>query len=234
MNIWDFKRQWVQGYADVIREASRIFDIPAILLAGIAYMEVGGEAPIENIVAYNVDLISTATTIEPIPPDQFWQATSPYPGGVVWGQARPTPEEDRCEVANDRTVGDLSIAVRRAGESLCYPSSLGAEESNLLVESLQDHRQNVFIAAKHLSDLRDVDFPGRTADSLSRDEIMVIAGRYNRGPELPLDELTPLVRGYGQRVMRMVSTAYSKKMALLGFWCKMYTVLPFEDLRNGF
>lgn len=30
---------------------------------------------------------------------------------------------------------------------------------------------------------------------------MVIAGRYNRGPELPLDELTPWVRGYGQRVM---------------------------------
>ncbi len=94
MNIWDFKRQWVQGYADVIREASRIFDIPATLLAGIAYMEVGGEAPIENIVAYNVDLMSTATTIEAIPPDQFWQATSLYPGGVVWGQARPTPEED--------------------------------------------------------------------------------------------------------------------------------------------
>ncbi len=102
-------------------------------------MEVGGEAPIENIVAYNVDLISTATTIEPIPPDQFWQATSPYPGGVVWGQARstPGPEEDRYEVANWRTVGDLSIAVRRAGESLCYPTSLGAEESNLLIESLQ-------------------------------------------------------------------------------------------------
>ncbi|MBC6419949.1 MAG: RRXRR domain-containing protein [Prochloron sp. SP5CPC1] len=25
-----------------------------------------------------------------------------------------------------------------------------------------------------------------------------------------------------------------QKKALLGFWCKMYTVLPFEDLRNGF
>ena len=38
------------------------------------------------------------------------------------------------------------------------------------------------------------------------------------------------------KIIEKISTQQEQKdrEALLGFWCKMYTVLPFEDLRNGF
>jgi soluble lytic murein transglycosylase-like protein len=74
----------------------------------------------------------------------------------------------RGDSTRDRTsFGDLSVQVRRAAEALGYDPSndLSPSQRRMLIESLKDPTQNIFIAAKHLADLRDKDFKGvRGAD----------------------------------------------------------------------
>jgi hypothetical protein len=41
------------------------------------------------------------------------------------------------------------------------------------------------IIAKHLSDLRDQDFPGVVGKDLTADQLLVMAMRYNLGPDTP-------------------------------------------------
>ena len=41
--IHNFKLSWISAYKNVIKDAAAINDIPALLLAGVAYVEVGGD-----------------------------------------------------------------------------------------------------------------------------------------------------------------------------------------------
>lgn len=41
----------------------------------------------------------------------------------------------------------------------------------------------------HISDLRDIDYNGIDVANLSEEDIITIATRYNRGPDLSLDEI---------------------------------------------
>ena len=87
-------------------------------------------------------------------------------------------------------------------ESLGYDSTLTTgTQLQAIRESLLEPRQNIFIAAQHMSDLRNIDFPGKKAADLTREDIMVIAERYHAGSELTREELHPYVRGYGQRIV---------------------------------
>ncbi|MFP4411274.1 eCIS core domain-containing protein [Coleofasciculus sp.] len=168
MNIWDFKKQWVRGYLEVIEQAATTFKLPSILVAGIAFREVGGDPPISDPLAYG------------------WRYSTRI----------------SREYALRTSYGNLSIQIRRAMESLGYDSALTTgTQLQAIRESLLEPRQNIFIAAQHMSDLRNIDFPGKKAADLTRDDIMVIAARYHAGPELTREELHPYVRGYGQRIL---------------------------------
>ena len=54
----------------------------------------------------------------------------------------------------------------------------------MVLSSLQDPQVNIFIAAKHLSDLRNIDFKGTPGSRLTISQIQIIASRYNQGPDL--------------------------------------------------
>jgi hypothetical protein len=182
MNIWGFKNQWVRGYVEVIKMAANEFDIPRILLAGIAFMEVGGDPPIFDSAVYNGRAI--------------------FPG--LGGQPS----------ADNTSFGNLSLQVRRGAEALGYdPNKLAGDQRTMIIESLKDARQNLFIAAKHLSDLREIDFPGKKANELTRDDMMVIAGRYNRGPDrLPPEEQRKYTRGYGLQVIKYIEENHLEQL----------------------
>jgi hypothetical protein len=87
---------------------------------------------------------------------------------------------------NETSFGDLSVQIRRAAEALGYdPNQLNGKQENRIISSLQDSRQNIFIAAKHLSDLRDKYLPGREPNALSERDLLALAGAYNVGPIYP-------------------------------------------------
>ncbi len=149
--LYDYKDRWVRGYRAAIRAAADTYNIPRVLLAGTAWVEVGGD------------------------PD--WIDDAAY----AWR---------RSEGEMTTSVAPMSLQIRRAGEELGYDTtSMNDTQRDAVLESLQDPQQAIFIAARHLATLRDVDFAGKGAADLSAEEVAVIAKRYNIGPDIPLAQV---------------------------------------------
>jgi hypothetical protein len=102
----------------------------------------------------------------------------------------------------DRTSLAHGMQLRRAAEALGYePTRLGRRQRAELRRSLRDDREAIFLLAKHLSDLREVDFPGRTATDLSPRDAEIIGTRYNFGPEPSLTTIEQRL-SYGRAITR--------------------------------
>lgn len=162
--VFKFKRQWVRGYRDSIKKAADIFDLPPELVAGVAFIEVGGD-PLEiDKIAYSF----------------------------------------RMDNSKDKTsFGNVSIQLRRAAESLNYGTGYQLTESQrrMILSSIENSQFSIFLAAKHLSDLRDLDFKGTKASDMNKNQIETIAARYNFGTEVPLDKMQSKL-GYGRNVTK--------------------------------
>jgi hypothetical protein len=159
------KADFIKGYANVFVAAANEFDLPPVLVAGIAWREFGGDPMWIDDLAYKARALDHST-------DQFCKGLT----------LTSNPLET--------SFGNVSIQIRRAATALGYDvQSLTPAQHAMLVEALKDPVYNIFIAAKHLADLRDIDFAGSTASSLTPDELLVVATRYNRGPELTLQEI---------------------------------------------
>lgn len=103
------------------------------------------------------------------------------------------------------SFGDIRIQPRRAAASLGYdPANLSEYQHKALIDSLHDPVQNIEIVAKHLSDLRDREFPGTDAAHLTPDQIRILGARYNAGPDVPLSGLLHNDRAmnYGDTILR--------------------------------
>jgi hypothetical protein len=83
----------------------------------------------------------------------------------------------------------MSVQVRRAGQSLDYGDELPVETSDEIIRSLRDPTESIFVAAKHLSDLRDLDFAGISGNHLTDPQLRTIGARYNRGADLSYDDI---------------------------------------------
>lgn len=59
-----------------------------------------------------------------------------------------------------------------------------------IIDSLKDPVQNLYISTKHISDLRDMQYPNLTSKQFTEEEILVIATRYNY--KLPARELVKI------------------------------------------
>ena len=103
----------------------------------------------------------------------------------------------------DKTsLGQQAMQVRRAAESLGYdPKALSDNQRDQILETLEDPVQSIFLAAKHISDLRDVDFKGIHASALTSSDVQIIGARYNQGPEVSLDRLKKDL-SYGKAITR--------------------------------
>jgi RHS repeat-associated protein len=110
----------------------------------------------------------------------------PIKPAVHWARTYVPFTED----PDKTSLGQFAVQVRRAAESLGYdPKNLSSGQRDAIVDSLKDPVQAVFIAAKHLSDLRDVDFKGKTAKQLTLSDVEVIGARYNQGPEKKIEDV---------------------------------------------
>lgn len=99
------------------------------------------------------------------------------------------------------SFGNVSIQVRRAWESLGYEESqVTSKLKNEIIKSIKDPVENIYISAKHISDLRDMQYPEKSADDFSEEEIRILATRYNRGPDLSLDKIKENTL-YGDRIL---------------------------------
>ncbi len=166
--LFEVKYSFIKDYKEVIHNAAKQFDIPPILLAGVAHTEFGGDPPTQDDIVYAV---------------RFF--------GLLGGNERKT------------SFGDLSMQVRTAMETLEYsndPSKRLPGVENEVIKSLKNPLEAFYIAAKHLSDLRDVDFKGKAAEDLSEDDLKIILARYNQGSGKSLEKIK-MNLSYGNAVM---------------------------------
>lgn len=171
------KADFIKGYANVITAAAQEFDLPAVLVAGVAWREFGGDPMWIDDIAYGVRALDHAG-------DSFLE------GLTVTIHPLET------------SFGNVSIQIRRAATAMgCDAQALTSAQHATIVDMLKDPVYNIFIAAKHIADLRDIDFYGHTADSFTTDELIVLATRYNRGPELTLEAIQANT-SYGSNIFR--------------------------------
>ena len=106
------------------------------------------------------------------------------------------------------SYGNVSIQVEVATRTLGYNlENLTDSQRRIIIKSIKDPVQNILISAKHLSELRDIDFKGKISSHLTIDDVKVIATRYNRGPNLSIDKIRDNM-SYG--------TFITKRKSLLG------------------
>lgn len=141
----------------------------------------------EHLVSATRDAIKAAAQKYDIPPEML--------GGIVFNEAGgDEPFKEFIYSArkyfifdkptNQTSMGVMGIQLRRAAETLGYdPNDLEEGHRLALLESLMTPEQAIFIAAKHLSDLRDDEFAGKSAAELMNDEFIIIASRYLWGPK---------------------------------------------------
>jgi hypothetical protein len=168
--LFDFKKQWVKGYNDVIKAAAKENDLPEYLVAGVAYIEVGGDPLWIDDIAYNIR------------------------------KNIPTGKK-----ADRTSFGNISMQIGTAAETLRYsPDKITEVQREAIISSLKDPRQNIFMAAKHLSDLRNIDFKGVEAKQLTEDQVKVIGTRFNRGGGLSLQSIMKNL-SYGEFIIKRKS-----------------------------
>jgi hypothetical protein len=136
-------------------------DIPALLLAGVAFVEVGGK----DFTDYPVFYVRSFD----------WM-------GPNWVDNNLTITKHPMYTS----FGAMSIQLRRVAETLGLdPSKLSQEQLEALAKTLQSNDENIKIIAKHLKQIIPIDFPEcRVTSNLSEQELSIVATRYWWGRDL--------------------------------------------------
>ena len=170
-----FKDQFISGHGNAIRAAARKYDLPAPLVASVAYAELGSD-DWKNDTAYAVRSESGRSIPEGL--------------GVVEGGRKLVQNLNRPR--DETSFGPYNIQQRRAAEILGYGNDINKMSETArraLVPTTRDPVAATFMLAKHLSDLRNIDFAGTPGKALTANQMLTIATRYNVGPEATVDEI---------------------------------------------
>lgn len=170
-NYWDppqsdeGRAEWIRNNKEILRAAAQRAGLPEEMVAGIAWKEVGGQP---GIFDDGVDF--------------FRQAAD-----APWGLSPVTAENlpDRAGGKPDETsFGPIAVQLRRGAEVLGYdPENLTDQQRNVVKSALQDPKQNAFIAAGFLAQIKEeTGYANVPADQLTEAQMQEIAARYNGGP----------------------------------------------------
>jgi RHS repeat-associated protein len=153
----------------------------------------------------NRDVIKAAAQKYDLPPELVAGVVFVEIGGkdpikpaVYWARSWIPFTDDKDKTSR----GQQAIQVRRAAESLGYdPKKLTGAQRKEILKSLDDPSQSIFIAAKHLNDLRNIDNPGKAGKDLGTEDIKVIGARYNQGPDKSLADVKKDL-SYGESIIK--------------------------------
>jgi hypothetical protein len=153
--IQKFKDSWVIHNRQTIKFAAAEFKLPAELLAGVCWIEVGGDPNFIDSVAFEVRAFDWSG---PEYVDRYLTLTSP-------------PEKT--------SFGFVSMQLRTAAKTLGLDATkMKASDLRRLAACLEKDNYNINLVARHLRELADYD---NLPSQLSMDDIRVVGARYNRG-----------------------------------------------------
>jgi hypothetical protein len=153
----EFRQRWIHHNKDVIIAAAAKYGLPADFVAGVAMQELPGEPMSKD---------ETVFLMRKFAPDAVLEHLDP--------RAAVPPEWT--------SMGAVDMQIRRAADALGYDATqLTWSQREEVAESLRDAKQNIFIVAKHLSDLKQsTDFP--FAEQLTVAQMAELEARYTSGP----------------------------------------------------
>jgi hypothetical protein len=163
------RAEWIANNQPIINAAAAETGLPPDLIAGVAWIEVGGKG-------YVFDDLTALWRGDPNPFKELVERADGHP--------------------DETSYGPLAIQVRRAAETLGYdPNQLTEEQSDQVVAALKDPGSNIFIAAKHLEYLKaeSATVAGIPPDGWSEKHYRELGARYNGGPYWD----SPVARRYG-------------------------------------
>jgi hypothetical protein len=173
-----YKDAWTRAHRKEIVDTAGFNEIPVLLLAGVCWIEVGGDPDVVDRIAHAVRSFDHL--------------------GDPWLEPLTI-----TKVPEQTSLGDVSIQLRRAAESLGPAwSSLSDSDKNKIVQCLLDEPCNVSVVGRHLKQLKQIDFP--TGVGPEAQIIRVTGSRYNRGPSLSLDQIL-LNTSYGDFILKIHS-----------------------------
>ncbi|MDA8521878.1 hypothetical protein [Acidovorax sp. NCPPB 4044] len=160
--IQKFKDAWVGHNKQLILNESKKYQLPPELLAGVCWIEVGGDPSFIDRVAFEIRSFDWSG-----PPWADKQAITNHP--------------------NKTSFGAVSIQIRAAAETMgLNPADMTSSQARGLAACLEKDVFNIEVVAKHLSQLAAHD--GFSAP-LGQEQVRIIGARYNRGIGLTLDQI---------------------------------------------
>lgn len=164
--IQTFKDEWVRNNRLSIASAARRSKIPPELLAGVCWIEVGGDPSFIDRVAFEIRSFD-------------WS-------GPPWVDRYLTITNNPAKTS----FGPVSIQVRTAARTLgLEPSEMSTTLQRSLAMCLERDVFNIDVVALHLRQLIDHDGFHENLPNLTMDQVRVVGARYNRGIGLSVDEI---------------------------------------------
>ena len=171
--------------SEALKDLEWNYDIPAIMLAGVAYMEFGGDPPIQD---YVTQLIRTLSNHDPT--------------GIIKIILEKVGLGKLNQPSYETSFGNISMQLRRAAETLDYYGKLDYDLEKELIDTLNHDKTALILVARHLTDLKNIDFPDKKGTDLTYEEMAVVVGRYNIGPDVSAERAGSC--GYAQRFLSMI------------------------------
>ncbi|MBK0800491.1 hypothetical protein I8742_04460 [Escherichia coli] len=161
-----FKDGWVKHNCLLINAAANAWHLPAPLLAGVCWIEVGGDPQIIDTLAFEFRAMS-------------WS-------GPEWVDEHITiaskPEKT--------SFGAVSMQLRTAARTLGLDETkMDNSQLRELANCLQHDVFNIQLAARHLYQLAEKDGFQVSLPHLTKEQIRIIGARYNRGVSLSLEKI---------------------------------------------
>ena len=164
--IQKFKDAWVQHNKELIKTSASQNKMPAELLAGVCWIEVGGDPDFIDRVAFEVRSFD-------------WS-------GPPWVDRNLTITSNPAKTS----FGSVSIQLRTAAQTMgLNPAEMSSEQIRGLATCLQKDVFNIEVVANHLRKLIDHDGLQNNPPLLTMDQVRIVGARYNRGIGLSLDEI---------------------------------------------
>jgi hypothetical protein len=165
--IQNFKNAWVKNNKTTIILSAKENFIPAQLLAGVCWIEVGGDPNFIDRAAFEIRSFD-------------WS-------GSEWMDKNMTITSSPQKTS----FGAVSMQLRTAAETLGLdPKTMTGEQFRSLANCLQKDVFNIKLVARHLKQLIDHDTLQCSSNPvLSNEQIRIAGTRYNRGISLSLEDI---------------------------------------------
>lgn len=185
--VSEYKNAWVAYNAEYIKCLSSQYGLPPLMLAGIAWKEVGGK---------------------PKSSDDFGFVIRSYDH---YGTKAINKHFTIYKHPSLTSFGSVSMQLRRAAPYLGIDADyndLTLDEMTTIIGELRSDAKNLELVCKHLVDLCKVDYKGINPLTFNDEQISVVCTRYNRGPNLSLDQIKKNTQ-YGNDIIRLKSLILS-------------------------